>query len=37
MLAKDDYPTQAIAHPPRKRGGLGRGLPNVLGAFGELV
>ncbi|QXE22395.1 hypothetical protein B6N60_01078 [Richelia sinica FACHB-800] len=24
-------------HPPRKRGGLGRGLLNVLVAFGELV
>jgi hypothetical protein len=37
MLAPDDYPTRAIAHPPRKRGGLGKGLLNVLAAFGELV
>jgi hypothetical protein len=37
MLATDDYPTRAAAHPPRKRGGLGRGFFNVLVAFGELV
>ncbi|QXE25701.1 hypothetical protein B6N60_04421 [Richelia sinica FACHB-800] len=37
MLATDDYPTRAIAHPPRLQGGLGRGLLNVLVAFGELV
>jgi hypothetical protein len=37
MLATDDYPTRAAAHPPRLRGGLGRGFLNVLAAFGELV
>ncbi|QXE25946.1 hypothetical protein B6N60_04668 [Richelia sinica FACHB-800] len=37
MLATDDYPTRAIAHYPRLRGWLGRGLLNVLVAFGELV
>ncbi|QXE25168.1 hypothetical protein B6N60_03880 [Richelia sinica FACHB-800] len=37
MLATDDCPTRAIVHPPRQRGGLGRGLLNVLVAFGELV
>jgi hypothetical protein len=37
MLATDDYPTRAAAHPPRLRGGLGRGFFNVLVAFGELV
>ncbi|QXE21399.1 hypothetical protein B6N60_00073 [Richelia sinica FACHB-800] len=37
MLAKHDYPTRTIVHPPRKRGGLGRALLNVLVAFGELV
>ncbi|QXE22293.1 hypothetical protein B6N60_00975 [Richelia sinica FACHB-800] len=30
MLATDDYPTRTIVHPPRLRGGLGRGLLNVL-------
>jgi hypothetical protein len=37
MLAIDDYPTRAAAHPPRLRGGLGKGFLNVLVAFGELV
>ncbi|QXE22916.1 hypothetical protein B6N60_01603 [Richelia sinica FACHB-800] len=37
MLATDDYPTRTIVHPPRLRGGLGRGLFNMLVVFGELV
>jgi hypothetical protein len=37
MLATDDYPTRASRTLPLPRGGLGRGVINVLGAFGELV
>jgi hypothetical protein len=33
MLAKDDYPTRTIVHPPRLRGGLGRGFLNIFGCF----
>jgi hypothetical protein len=32
-----DNPTRAVAHPPRLRGGLGRGVINVLDSFFKLV
>ncbi|QXE23655.1 hypothetical protein B6N60_02345 [Richelia sinica FACHB-800] len=36
MFATDN-PTRAVAHPPRKRGGLGRGVINVLHSFFKSV
>jgi hypothetical protein len=37
QITTHSYPIRAVVRPPRLRGGLGRGVHDILAAFGELV